>query len=128
LFIHQEHDTMPSTDTNRRLRPCTINQDVHSMNGLHTVPNYITSRLEATPEALQIAYEDMLDAQREETEQLARLKAATDRARLAEWQFHDNILAMKECVRGQFGSNSDEAQSIGYKKKSERKRPRRPVA
>jgi hypothetical protein len=37
-------------------------------------------------------------------------------------------MAMKEAVRGHFGSDSNEAQAIGYKKKSERKRPRRRAA
>jgi hypothetical protein len=112
---------MPSTDTNRRLRP-------GSMYGLDAVTNYITGRPEATPAALQTAHDEMVAAQREETEILARAKAATDKARLAEWQFHTNVLAMKESVRGQFGSDSNEAQAIDYKKKSERKRPRRAAA
>jgi hypothetical protein len=30
---------------------------------------------------------------------------------------------MKEVVRGQFGSDSNEARAVGLKKKSERKRP-----
>ena len=67
----------------------------------------------------------MQEMQKKETEMLAHAKAATDGARLAEWEFHNAILAMKESVRGQFGSDSNEAQAIGYKKKSERKRPRR---
>jgi hypothetical protein len=37
-------------------------------------------------------------------------------------------MAMKETVRGLFGSDNNEAQAIGYKKKSERDRPRRSVA
>jgi len=32
---------------------------------------------------------------------------------------------MKEAVVGQFGSDSDAAQAVGLKKKSERKRPTR---
>ena len=119
---------MPSTDTNRRLRPGVLSQDIDSMYGLNAVTNYVTGRPNATPEALRTAHDDMVAAQREETEILARAKAAADKARLAEWQFHDNVLAMKESVRGQFGSDSNEAQAIGYKKKSERKRPRRAAA
>jgi hypothetical protein len=53
------------------------------------------------------------------------LKAANDAARQAEWDFHNAVLAMKESVKGQFGPDSDAAQAIGYKKKSEYKRPRR---
>lgn len=48
---------------------------------------------------------------------------AADAARLAEWEFHNAVLAMKEVVKGQFGSDSDEAQAVGLKKKSDRKRP-----
>ncbi len=33
------------------------------------------------------------------------------------------MLAMKEVVRGQYGSDSNEAQAVGMKKKSDRKRP-----
>lgn len=119
---------MATQDTSRRLRPALLSKDIDSLHGLRTVSKYFTNRPEATPEALQIAYEQMIDRQQAETEQLAIAKAATDAARLAEWEFHNAILAMKEAVRGQFGSDSNEAQAIGYKKKSERKRPKRQVA
>lgn len=52
-------------------------------------------------------------------------EASSDAARLAEWEFHNAVLAMKEVVKGQFGSDSNEAQSVGLKKKSDRKRPTR---
>jgi hypothetical protein len=119
---------MTSTDTSRRLRPIYIHQDIDSLRGLRTIAEYVTGRPDATPKALQSAYAEMLAAQDEETETMVQAKAAADKARLAEWKFHNRILAMKECVRGQFGSDSDQAQAIGYKKKSERKRPRRSAA
>ena len=119
---------MATTNTNRRLQPRIIRQDIESLYGLRTINNYITGRPAANPEALQTAYEAMLENQQKETEMLTLAKAANDAARLAEWEFHNAILAMKESVRGQFGSDSDEAQAIGYKKKSERKRPRRQAA
>lgn len=119
---------MPSTDTNRRLRPGVLNQDIDSMHGLDAIDDYMTLRPDATAAAIQTAYDEMLAAQRDETKVLAQAKAASDKARLAEWQFHNRVLAMKECVRGLYGSDSNEAQAIGYKKKSERKRPRRTAA
>lgn len=119
---------MATTDTSRRLQNRIIRQDIDSFHGLYTIDNYITGRLEATPEALQTAYEAMLKMQQKETEMLTQAKAASDDTRLAEWEFHNAILAMKESVRGQFGSDSNEAQAVGYKKKSERKRPRRQAA
>ncbi len=119
---------MPSTDTSRRLRPDYLDQDVASLRGARTIADYTSSRSETTIEGLQSNYAEMIAAQDAETEIMVRAKAAADKARLAEWKFHNNILAMKELVRGVYGSDSDEAQAIGYKKKSERKRPRRSAA
>jgi hypothetical protein len=116
---------MPIQDTNRRLTPLNLRQDIDSYHGLQTINGYTTARTEATPEAIQAAYEAMLAKQREETEKEAIFKAASDTARLAEWDFHNSVLAMKEAVKGQFGSDSDEAASVGFKKKSEYKRPKR---
>jgi hypothetical protein len=118
---------MPSTDTSRRLRSIYLDQDIESLRGLRTVPKYPSSSPETTLEGLQSDYDEMIAAQNEETENMVRAKAAADKARLAEWKFHNHILATKDLVRGVFGADSDEAQAIGYKKKSERKRPRRAV-
>ena len=119
---------MAKPDTTRRLPIRTLLQDVDSLHGLRTIDRYATGRPEATAKSLQTAYEIMQEKQQKETEMLALSKAASDAARQAEWEFHQGILAMKESVRGQFGSDSNEAQAVGYKKKSERKRPRRQVA
>ena len=116
---------MANQDTNRRLTPSTLQKDIDAYNGLQVVQGYATVREDATPEAVQAAYEAMVVRQREETEQQALFKAAADAARLAEWDFHNRILAMKEAVRGQFGSDSDESAAVGFKKKSERRRPAR---
>ncbi len=116
---------MPLPNTNRRLTPAVLNQDTDSLSGFNTIQGYSTKRKEATPEALQLAYQTMLAMQQAETEKFALYRAASDAARLAEWEFHNAVLAMKEVVKGQFGADSDEAQSIGLKKKSDRKRPTR---
>lgn len=116
---------MPSPDTTRRLTLNLLNQDIDSLNGLKVIPTYSTTRSQATPEALQQTYQAMLAQQQAETEKLALYRAATDAARLAEWEFHNAVLAMKEVVRGQYGSDSNEAQAVGLKKKSDRKRPAR---
>lgn len=115
---------MPTQDTNRRLTPLSLRQDIDAYHGLQTISGFTTARTEATPEAIQAAYEAMLAKQREETEKQAIFKAAADAARLTEWEFHNSVLAMKEAVKGQFGSDSDEAAAVGFKKKSERKRPK----
>lgn len=116
---------MTSPDTTRRLRPNLISQDVDSLNGLNAIRSYKASRPQASLETLQHAYQTMLTQQKIETERLALYRAAAHAARLAEWDFHNAVLAMKEFVRGHYGSDSNEAQAIGLKKKSERKRPTR---
>ncbi len=117
--------SMPTQDTTRRLSRQTIVQDTTSLHGLQTINNYTTTRADATEENLQTAYQTMLTLQQVENEKLALYRAAVDAARLAEWEFHNGVLAMKEVVRGQYGSDSNQAQAVGLKKKSERKRPSR---
>jgi hypothetical protein len=116
---------MPVVIMTRRLPAKTLSADLDSLNSLGTVEGYVPVRTEASPEALRTRFETMQAVQQRETELQAMLKAAADEARQAEWEFHNSILSMKEAVRAQFGSDSNAAQSIGYKKKSEYKRPRR---
>ncbi|MFN6566169.1 hypothetical protein [Dendronalium sp. ChiSLP03b] len=116
---------MSTQDTIRRLPPQTISQDVTSFHGLQTISTYNTTRADASEANLQLTYQAMLTQQQTENEKLALYRAAADAARLAEWEFHNAVLAMKEVVRGQYGSDSDQAQAVGLKKKSERKRPTR---
>ncbi|MBD2167979.1 hypothetical protein H6G04_26700 [Calothrix membranacea FACHB-236] len=121
---------MTIQNTTRRLTPQVISQDVTSLHGLQTIGTYDTSRADASIANIQQAYQAMLAQQQAENEKLTLYRAAADAARLAEWEFHNTILAMKEVVRGQYGSDSDQAQAVGLKKKSDRKRPsrRKPVA
>jgi hypothetical protein len=116
---------MPVVNMTRRLPDKTLGADIDSLNGLGTVEGYTPVRPDASSEELQTSFGTMQAKQKKETELQMMLKAAADEARQAEWEFHNSILSMKEAVRAQFGPDSNEAQSIGYKKKSERKRPRR---
>ncbi|MEH2160404.1 MAG: hypothetical protein V7K38_05015 [Nostoc sp.] len=116
---------MSPQNTKNRLRPQLISQDISSLHGLQTVSTYNTTRADASGAKLQELYQAMLISQQTETEKLALYRAAADAARLAEWEFHNAVLAMKEVVRGQYGSDSDQAQAVGLKKKSDRKRPSR---
>lgn len=119
---------MTTQDRTRRLPSQSISQDITSLHGLQTITTYNTSRADASVANLQQAYQTMLAQKQAETEKLTLYRAATDAARLAEWEFHNAVLAMKEVVRGQYGSDSDQAQAVGLKKKSDRKRPSRKKA
>ncbi len=113
------------TDTTRRLAPKRIDQDIQALNSLETIANYLPMRKEASYQTLQQAYQAMRQSQQDEVVMEATFKAARDRAREAEWAFHNAVLAMKQSILGQFGPNSDEIQSIGYTKASKRKRSSR---
>ncbi len=52
-------------------------------------------------------------------------KAARDDATSAECDFHNVIIAAKQQVVAQYGVDSDEVQSVGLTKKSERAKPTR---
>ncbi len=113
---------------NKRIPREKLRQDVVSMNGLNVVPNYRTHRSEATPEALQSAHQNMVTKQQIEKEQAAIAKESAEAARQAEKEFHDGVTAMKESVKGQFGSKSQEAIHTGaYKPKSNRPATNRKV-
>ena len=118
---------MNKIDYSKKIPAKIIDADIESFHGLNFITNYIPVRSEATPEELKAAYDNMFSLQKQEVELTAQIKATSDAARQAEVEFHEAVLAMKETVRGQFGPNSDEAAAIGYKKKSEYKRRRRPV-
>ncbi|BAY33794.1 hypothetical protein NIES2107_56960 [Nostoc carneum NIES-2107] len=113
---------MADPDQKRRLSLQAINQDITSFHGLQTISTYTTKRTDASAAHLQQAYQNMLAQQQAKNEQSTLYQAAADAARLAEWEFHNAVLAMKEAVLGQYGGDSEQAQAVGFKKKSERKR------
>lgn len=116
---------MTTPTPNRKLIPQIRQQDIDAFNGLGSIPTYTTNRHEATPEALQRAYHTVQVRRQTEKERQALYQASVDATREAEWEFHNAVLAMKEIVRGQFGSDSNEARAVGLKKKSDRKKPGR---
>ena len=77
--------------------------------------------------ALTTKHAGMTTAQATETQKKGDADAARDAANAAEWAFHNAILDAKTQVRAQFGEDSDQVQSLGLKKKSERKKPARKV-
>ena len=120
-----DHLSMTTLNFSRRLSAKTISADVNAYHGLSAISKYISTRPEASAKSIEQAYDNMIARQKKEIELTATMKGAADAARQAEVEFHAAVLAMKESVRGQFGPDSDEAQAVGYKKKSEYKRPRR---
>jgi hypothetical protein len=97
------------TTSPKRLSRQIIKNDTNAMTGLDTVPSYSTDRREATSEAIRYAYETMVKLQNLETEQAETARATAIAARDAEITFHKSVVAMREVVRGKYGSDSLEA-------------------
>ena len=52
-------------------------------------------------------------------------ETARDNAVAGEWALHEVVLGIKQQVVSQYGDDSNEAQAVGLKKKSERKKSAR---
>ena len=78
--------------------------------------DFTLTKLNAASDALQEAADAFAQAE-------ANWQAARDNSVAAQWEFHNTMLGAKQQVLAQYGDDSDEAQSVGLKKKSERAKP-----
>ncbi len=112
-------------DRTKRLKPAIIVADRESLTALTNVSNYAPANAAYTLAALNTLQTEMLTTQAAETQAAAAAATARDNANAKEWAFHEAIIAMKDQVVAQFGRDSDQAQTVGRKKESERKAPTR---
>lgn len=116
---------MPSVDTTKRLREAVIQDDIKALRGAKGFSDYVAFRPEARLSTLCELEEKMRIAQEAEIQAKAQYRATVDAAQQTEWEFHNAVLSMKKSVLAQYGDDSNEAESVGYTKKSDRKRPQR---
>jgi hypothetical protein len=105
----------------KRIRPAVLREDRDSLAALKTIAAYAPHDPALSTAALTTLADDMDTAQEEEVQAEAAAAAARDKATAVEWEFHNSIVGMRDQVTGQFRRESDEAQSVGRKKPSERK-------
>ena len=111
-------------DQTKRLKPATVQEDKDVVAALTTLsPAYAPSNAAYSLANLTTSQTTMSTAQNTEVQKQGELDAARDTANAAEWAFHNKILEAKKQVAAQYGSDSDQLQSIGLKKKSEYKKP-----
>jgi hypothetical protein len=108
-----------------RLSTATTDADRDALSALKVLRGYAPNNPNHSPEALAALQEAMGNADEAELRAQRALAAARDAAIAAGWEFHNAILGAKSQVIGQFGSDSTAVQSLGLKKKSERKRAAR---
>ena len=114
-------------DQTKRLAPTTIQEDKDVLAAIQALsPAYAPANSACAVTALSTAQGVMITAQATEVQKTADADAARDTANGKEWAFHNLILEAKNQVIAQYGSDSDQVQAIGLKKKSEYNKPTKP--
>ena len=116
---------MPQNQT-KPLSPSQVKTDRDTVAALSTITGYDAgTETDVTVAALQATVTQLTQDEADEVRTRKAWEAARDKKVATQWKLHNGALRVKEKVVGQFGSSSDEAQTIGLKKKSERKKPSR---
>lgn len=114
-----------ATNETRRLRPSDLQADQDTFAAIQGISDYAPSNKNYTVAKIQALKDAMDTADEKEAQADAAAKAARDDATGAEWDFHNAMLAAKQQVVAQYGADSNEVQSVGLTKKSERAKPTR---
>ena len=109
----------------KRIAPLTLKADRDAYTVLVNLSDYAPVNTEFSKAKLTAAFEALEAARQAEVNLQNELNAARDNANAAEWAFHNTMLGVKTQVIAQYGVDSNEAQSLGLVKKSERKPPTR---
>ena len=107
----------------RRLTEKARQDDIDAYNALKIVAGYNPSNAAYNLAAATAAYQSMQSKQAIATQTQTVADGAKDDAIDGEQAFHEIILGAKTQVKAQYGEDSNEYQSLGLVKKSERKKP-----
>lgn len=107
----------------KRISPRILKADEKAYFSLTAFKDYRSTNPACTLACLTETLEAMHLARKKERGLAAALAVSRDAVRAAEWCFHNAMLDAKLQVIAQYGNSSDEIQSLGLKKKSERRRP-----
>jgi hypothetical protein len=107
-----------ATYKNRRIKSQRLKEDNFSLIGLQSIENYHPQQPEFSLSNLQESHDTAQQLSAKLVVAEAYLNALRDEVMNAEWRFHELMLGCKKSVRAQFGSESNEIQLVGLKKKS----------
>lgn len=111
----------------RRITPSNLKADREAHDALQAMTDYTPSNPAYKLAELTAKRQQMEDKLRAETQAAAAAAAARDEAAAAEWEFHNAIIGAKQQAVAQYGKDSTNVQSLGLKRESEYKSPRRPA-
>ncbi len=109
----------------RRLSPADLQADIDSYAGLKGLADYAPANAEYTAAKGTTLKSTMEASQTKEVQDNAVAMASRDQSVMEEWEFHDFVRNAKIQVKAQYGESSDQVQTVGLKKKSEYKSPKR---
>lgn len=109
----------------RRIAPSILKADGTAFDALKAISDYTPANSAYTVAKIETSRAAMQAAQAAEAQAQAAADAARDNATAAEWDYHNNMLGAAVQVAAQYGKDSDEYQSLGRKKTSEYKAPKR---
>ena len=112
-------------DQTVRVRPDVLEADLEAYVALQAIPNYKPANSAYSMDLVDANHASLVASQKTTKHAEGALATARDEETASEWKFHNMMLAVKEQVIAQFGSDSNEAQLLGLKKKSEYARPSR---
>lgn len=109
----------------KRLPPVKLEADESGFAALQTISNYTPINPAYSLDAVSATHVELESFRRAEAQAAAAMAAARDGAVAKEWEFHNQMLGVKDQIIAQFGKDSNEVQALGLKRKSEYKSPKR---
>jgi len=120
---YQKENEM-AKNQNNRIRPAQLQADLDALTALRSFSDYAPANPAYAMQKLESSLTGLKSAQDAELAAQNTLASARDAASAAEWDLHNMLLGAKDQVIAQYGSDSDQVQSLGLKKKSEYKAPK----
>lgn len=109
----------------KRLNPSVLAEDLEIFANLKGMQGYAPANSAYTVAAITIINTNRAAAGDTEVQTTAAAETARDNHVGLQWDFHNAMLGAKNQVVAQFGPDSNEAQAMKLKKKSEYKNPTR---
>lgn len=111
----------------RRIAPSLLKSDREAHDALQAMTDYAPANPSYKLTELAARRQNMDNKLRADAQAAAAAAAARDDAAAAEWEFHNAMLGAKQQAVAQWGKDSTNVQSLGLKRESEYKSPRRPT-
>lgn len=105
----------------KRIKPALLQTDKECFAAIETLGGYSPINSRYALKALRTMRDDLSGAHEAEAQAIAAAAIARQHALAKEWEFHNLMLGAKDQVVAQFGRDSNEAEAVGLKKKSDYK-------